>query len=333
MTSADTPKSLYEKKEDYFLVLDMPPGLWSRDGVQPPAAEDICAEWIDEKWLGHRAMVIHNAVSPSECQAMIDYCEGRVEGVEIPNALAELPNREGLMIPATVRTDYRNNLRVSSMAPDLADILFQRIAPFLQDESKGISEGNVKIDASNATLYEEGGIGILGRWQMTGVNPCFRICKYHPNGHFGPHYDAEYFKSYTARSLKTFMIYLNDDYTGGCTNFVENHDLNFNKATDRYEAPREAVRAQLKAKRGDILIFDHLLLHEGGTVHEGVKYIMRAEVMYERAPAETDEEKRLERGYLLLYEAKRLEAEKDFEGAIAKYRAAFKVAPELEANS
>ena len=49
----------------------------------------------------------------------------------------------------------------------------------------------------------------------------FRLCRYHPGGHFAPHFDGHFVESSEVRSMKTLMIYLNGDFTGGSTNFVD----------------------------------------------------------------------------------------------------------------
>lgn len=59
--------------------------------------------------------------------------------------------------------------------------------------------------------------------------------------------------------LLTFMIYLNEGYTGGETRF-------------------ESV--SVAGKPGMALVFEHELLHEGAEVTAGVKYVLRSDVMY-----------------------------------------------------
>lgn len=49
----------------------------------------------------------------------------------------------------------------------------------------------------------------------------FRLCRYHPGGHFAPHYDGFYAKNSHERSMKTFMLYLNNEFQDGSTNFVD----------------------------------------------------------------------------------------------------------------
>lgn len=40
----------------------------------------------------------------------------------------------------------------------------------------------------------------------------------------GPHYDGSFIDNFNYRSLKTFNLYLNADFTGGTTNFIKGTD-------------------------------------------------------------------------------------------------------------
>jgi prolyl 4-hydroxylase len=73
--------------------------------------------------------------------------------------------------------------------------------------------------------------------------------------------DAPFARENGELSLLTFMIYLNGGYKGGATRFES-----------------LAVRGQ----PGTALVFEHGLIHEGGEVTEGVKYVLRSDVMYGR---------------------------------------------------
>lgn len=57
------------------------------------------------------------------------------------------------------------------------------------------------------------------------------------------------------------MIYLNDTYKGGATRFET---------------------LVLQGQTGMALIFEHGLIHEGGEVLQGFKYVLRSDVMYGR---------------------------------------------------
>jgi prolyl 4-hydroxylase len=97
-----------------------------------------------------------------------------------------------------------------------------------------------------------------------GANERFRCYRYAPGQRFAPHYDGAFFRNNRERSLLTLMVYLNDGFTGGATAF---HDW------DVHVAPRT----------GMALLFQHQLLHEGCELIDGTKYVLRSDVMYERA--------------------------------------------------
>jgi len=77
-------------------------------------------------------------------------------------------------------------------------------------------------------------------------------------------------------SRLTFLIYLNDDFDGGCTTFF----LPSAAKTGTLEA------RGVKPRRGSVCVFPHgkaagSLLHEGSGVTRGKKYVIRTEVLYE----------------------------------------------------
>src|SRR5690606_5025335 len=60
-------------------------------------------------------------------------------------------------------------------------------------------------------------------------------------------------------------IYLNDDFAGGETRFIQGDS-----------------HVDVKPKRGSALLFNHDTLHEGKEVLSGTKYLLRTEVMFRR---------------------------------------------------
>eukprot|EP01104_Vermistella_antarctica_P012699 TRINITY_DN371_c0_g2_i1.p1 TRINITY_DN371_c0_g2~~TRINITY_DN371_c0_g2_i1.p1 ORF type:complete len:637 (+),score=127.82 TRINITY_DN371_c0_g2_i1:146-2056(+) len=75
-------------------------------------------------------------------------------------------------------------------------------------------------------------------------------------------------------SKLTFVIYLNDDFEGGCTTFY----------TPSAEVGTLNARG-VKPRAGCVLVFPHgeadgSLLHEGSALLDGCKYIVRTEVLY-----------------------------------------------------
>ena len=64
----------------------------------------------------------------------------------------------------------------------------------------------------------------------------------------------------------TALIYLSDGFIGGETTLYDiyNYDNNI----------------KLKPETGMVLLFDHLIWHEGSELIKGKKYIIRTDVMY-----------------------------------------------------
>jgi hypothetical protein len=286
-------------------------------------------------------MVLHGVLSPSECRSIIAYMDGLGE------------NHDRGLQPAMSRIEYRNNMRLVGRSDAIATLLSGRIRPFLSElyprpdraayeaahatEEPLASDGRVIIDDANRSLFTNRGFGMEGTWRYHQLNPVFRLCKYHPGGHFGPHFDAEFAPEMEYRSMKTFMIYLNDDYESGTTNFVdEGAELYKDPTLGIYVANPKDVRLKFKAKAGDAIIFDHQLLHEGARVDAGKKYIMRSDVMYRRdAQSEDDltpELLRRKRAMQLWTEGSQMEARGEMTGAVEMYRKANKLAPELFAK-
>eukprot|EP01130_Rhizamoeba_saxonica_P002678 TRINITY_DN1243_c0_g1_i1.p1 TRINITY_DN1243_c0_g1~~TRINITY_DN1243_c0_g1_i1.p1 ORF type:complete len:238 (-),score=38.78 TRINITY_DN1243_c0_g1_i1:17-730(-) len=168
--------------------------------------------------------------------------------------------------------NYRNNTRCVVMSFDVAELIFKRIAPFL-DDIEITKENDQKVGKE----YKLDGI-----WSPFALNECWRICKYNSGGHFGPHYDGYFSRGNNDRSMYTFMLYLNDEYDGGTTNFL-NDDQPLNQSENGlFEAQSENITHRIKATPGMALVFRHRLLHEGAQLKAGTKYIMRSEVMYKR---------------------------------------------------
>ncbi len=104
------------------------------------------------------------------------------------------------------------------------------------------------------------------KWELAGLNERLRILRYGEGHFFAPHRDGSYSMSRTHRSMLTLMIYLNSgdgvDFVGGATNFP----------SQQAYVPRH----------GEILVFDHKLLHEGEILKSGTKFCIRTDVMYNR---------------------------------------------------
>jgi len=151
-------------------------------------------------------------------------------------------------------TKYRSNVRVILKDKNFAMALFPRIkqlVPCIRHDIEGSS------------------------WQVHGLNESFRFCRYTSGQHFSKHCDSFFARNDNETSMYTINIYLNTkdvDFTGGYTRF-------FKHIEDEAHANVVAPVAGLA------LVFEHFKssqIHDGEILDEGVKYILRTDVMYRR---------------------------------------------------
>jgi predicted 2-oxoglutarate/Fe(II)-dependent dioxygenase YbiX len=182
---------------------------------------------------GDYIFVIRNFLTPEECAAFIAQSEqAGFEEATITTAAGFVMNK-----------DVRDNARLILDDMELASRLWRRAEPFLP--------------------------GRIHEWQAVGFNDRFRFYRYDPGQRFAPHWDGCFNRDNGEESQLTFMIYLNDDFTGGETKFYLDNGW---------------PRLQVQPERGMALVFVHRQLHEGRPVLQGRKYVLRTDVMYVRCP-------------------------------------------------
>jgi len=145
-----------------------------------------------------------------------------------------------------MRRDHRKSDRVIIDAPpELARELFARLRSGLPETT---------TDAKGA------------RWRLAGLNPYLRVLRYRPGDFFLGHPDGCFSPSANRRSFMTVLLYLNEGYRGGFTTIYDT-----------------AGRALPVAPRtGMALVHHHRVWHEVPMLREGVKHVIRTDVMYER---------------------------------------------------
>ena len=180
-----------------------------------------------EQLLDDTIFVIRNFLTPQECARFIERTEAA--GYED----APITTGAGFVM----RKDVRDNGRVMLDDAGLAARLWERARPMLPAE--------------------------WSSWRLSGFNERFRFYRYDVGQCFAPHLDGYFEREDGERSLFTFMVYLNDDFTGGTTNFYH------------CRPPLGVV-----PERGMALVFVHKQLHEGAPVENGRKYVLRTDVMY-----------------------------------------------------
>jgi predicted 2-oxoglutarate/Fe(II)-dependent dioxygenase YbiX len=176
--------------------------------------------------------VIRNFCTPKECGAFVTQSEqAGYDEATITTAGGFVMNK-----------DVRDNARLILDDPELAARLWPRAELFLPRR--------------------------IRNWQAVGLNERFRFYRYDPGQRFAPHWDGCFHRDNGEQSQLTFMVYLNEDFTGGETKFYLDNGM---------------PRLEVKAERGMALVFVHRQLHEGAPVVQGRKYVLRTDVMYTRS--------------------------------------------------
>lgn len=175
--------------------------------------------------LSPLAFTVPAFLSPEECGRLI-----------------ELAERRGFQ-PADVRTGdgakpmpgVRNNERVLVESAQWVDLLWERLR--LCD------------------------LPPLDGQRAAGLPKDLRFYKYWPGQRFKMHKDGPWIESGMTSKL-TFLVYLNDAFTGGATDFRQ------------FEVVPET---------GMALLFIHDTWHEGAAVLDGLKYVLRSDILYQAA--------------------------------------------------
>ena len=142
--------------------------------------------------------------------------------------------------------DIRNNTRVMVDDPTMAKSIWNRAQPFVPPTA---------LDWEDVACH------------CVGLNERFRFFRYDPQQKFARHYDGAFRRNSNEGSLLSFMVYLNEGFQGGETRFYDDSNK---------------LRFAVRPRQGTALIFQHNQLHEGATVTEGRKYVLRTDVMYRR---------------------------------------------------
>jgi len=164
-----------------------------------------------------------------ECQSLIAKID------DIGPEIAPINTSQG----TRVRIDVCNNERVMFDDVELAEKLFRK------------AESHVPAE--------------MRFRRLVGANERFRCYRYKPGMRFAQHADGSFGRE-NDKSFYTFLIYLNDGFTGG--------EKKSNMATQ----PELSIRPEV----GLGLVFQHPIVHEGAEVTSGIKYVARTDLMYRK---------------------------------------------------
>jgi hypothetical protein len=204
---------------------------------------------------------IENVLTPMECQALIQ------QSVDHYQSLSS----EFLEIE-------RQANRVLTQDPIFADILYQRLNPFIFQDSH--------LDEIRPC-----GFGTMGKWIPDHINSCFRFNQYvGPSIGFTPHRDATYIRNEDLRSILTILIYLNDDFEGGTTSFYKTMTKRTKemRVCDEMKSGSD-LRFRFSPKQGSVLLFNHNMIHSGDPLPvESTKYLIRTDLVFRRVERPSD---------------------------------------------
>jgi hypothetical protein len=178
--------------------------------------------------------VIHNFLSAEECAHYIALSESIGYG-DAPITSFGMP---------VMRKDIRNNDRVMIDDVPLAQQMWERLKPFLDER--------------------------MQFWIPVGLNERWRFYRYDPGQQFDWHFDGAYERSPLERSAFTFMLYLNGGVAGGATEF---------NLRSRGGVQKDDPIIRVQPEEGKALVFVHRILHRGAPVADGRKYVLRTDVM------------------------------------------------------
>ncbi len=143
-----------------------------------------------------------------------------------------------------------------------------------------------------ASFFNDHDSFYLGKKPLS-LNQRFRFYRYEKGDFFGVHTDGAWPGSQIISnkpiadafgdrySLYTFLIFLNDDFIGGETQFF----LDENDVTKPARSPKTASIRGVRTPTGGVLCFPHgshplHCLHASQEIDQGVKYIIRTDVLF-----------------------------------------------------
>lgn len=171
--------------------------------------------------------VVENFFTQEECLEWIDFAENI--GFE------DAPVSIGIGKEA-IRKDIRNNNRAMIDDEEKAFLLWQKTKQYLPQ-----------------MIYHRIAVGL---------NERLRFYRYDSGQEFKYHFDGSFHRPNGQQSLLTFMVYLNEDFVGGKTTFLNSEET------------------IITPKTGMMLAFTHNILHQGSEVRSGRKYVLRSDVMF-----------------------------------------------------
>lgn len=207
--------------------------------------------------------IIHlsNVLSKDECEWLISQTNNQ-------NWLPA--NTYGKQKDFDIKKDIAQSHRLSIYNQVLAYTLFNRIGQFIPNIKH--FEDPLPVMANNSNT-----------WIAKSINSLFRYIRYQPGHSLIAHYDDTYEYHKNKKTLMTMIIYL--DSNTAQTRFIDDKQVCLPDSQKNYNdwdtlAPDNQVLLTIPAKMGDVILFDHRVLHDA-TTPDTVKHILRSDIVFE----------------------------------------------------
>eukprot|EP01121_Diplochlamys_sp_Union-15-3_P021640 TRINITY_DN8864_c0_g1_i2.p1 TRINITY_DN8864_c0_g1~~TRINITY_DN8864_c0_g1_i2.p1 ORF type:complete len:257 (+),score=36.17 TRINITY_DN8864_c0_g1_i2:46-816(+) len=163
----------------------------------------------------------------------------------------------------------RNNSSAVFTDETIANMIWNKVQPYMEADLTNISN-----------FYNNSYVGTdPTAWKVDSICDKIRIYMYDKGEYFNPHMDGSLKRevnkdgnTYVQQTFVSLMVYLNDDFKGGETEFFENSSKMANLKHKFTIVP----------KRGMVAIFPHENLHRSTPIVKGIKYLLRTDVVYSK---------------------------------------------------
>jgi len=235
----------------------------------PPVLSKLPSSFHLEVLEGGKVFQGTNFLSPTDCDSLVDLAEEF--GFKKSPVTGGGHGRTG-------REDARTNSYTVIEDQQLADELWNRV--------KGVVPQDLCFLLTSPYFTERGGT----EWRPVGVVERLRFYRYEKGECYPEHMDGSYRRAVATKrqqhvaysqqqSFLTLLVYLNEGFEGGETEFFpEKQHCRFLRDVE-VKTPTVRVTPQ----KGAALINVHHTLHQGCEVVKGVKYVLRTDIVYERA--------------------------------------------------
>ena len=171
------------------------------------------------------------------------------------------------MIEETEKIGYEQALVNIGGGRQVLDIDYRKSSRCIVDSVEKAADIWNRVKVHVPPVWNEGGV----QWRVVGLNERLRFLRYSPGDYFSPHCDGCYVRQNGERSFITLQLYLNEEFEGGATTFLDS-------------SSDQCVGVQ--PKTGNVLIFQHDIYHSGAKVTSGRKYAVRTDIMYQKVNAD-----------------------------------------------